>query len=64
MCNLLTLFLVFDDYGMLSADNWVCSRLKPDLLSAKKKIRSSIVRGAQRGYLRNCKAMTGKSKDL
>lgn len=63
MCNLLTLFLVFDDYGMLNADNWVCSRLKPDLLSAKK-IRFSIVRGTQRGYLRNCKDVTAKSKDL
>lgn len=56
MCTLLTL-LVFDHYGMLSVDNCVCSRLKPDLLS-QKEIRSSIVRGTQRGYLRNCKAMT------
>lgn len=61
MYNLLTLFLVFDDYGMLSSDNWVCSGLKPDLLSAKE-IRSCIVRGPQRGRLRNCRAMTAKSK--
>lgn len=63
MRNLLTLFLVFDDCGMLSADNWVCSRLKPDLLSAKE-IRSSIGRGTQRGYLRNCRARAAESKDL
>jgi len=49
---------------MLSADNWVCSRLKADLLSAKEKIRSSVVRGTQSSYLRNYKAVTAKSKDL
>lgn len=62
MCNLLTLFLVFDDYGMLSADNWVCSRLKPDLLSAEN-IRSSIGRGTQRGYLGNFWARAAESKE-
>lgn len=48
---------------MLSADNWVCSRLKPDLLSAEK-IRSSTGRGTQRGCLRNCSARAAESEDL
>lgn len=47
---------------MLSADNWVCSRLKPDLLSAEK-IRSTG-RGTRRGYLRNCSARAAESEDL
>lgn len=63
MCNLLTLVCSFDDSGMLSADNWVCFRLKLDLLSAKK-IRSSVVRGTERGYLRSAKAIDARNQDL